>query len=253
MAAVALTVAPWQPQRVKVKRTPTGAQLLQGGAILSEIRSWPGPTHSLFDVLAAAIAVFGDESPVALLGFAGGGVVAPLRALGCRAPIMAVDVELFGERIFRELSADWAGDVRVEHEDAALWLQRTRRTFRVVCEDLSVLGVEGETKPAVTVTALPELIARRLSPDGVAIVNLLPVAGVSWRALTAQVVAPFATARVITVEGFENRIILAAARLPEPDAVAQALRARLAALRSRAAHGIAVRLVRARRAGTIRP
>ncbi|NIP94518.1 MAG: hypothetical protein GWO24_14175, partial [Akkermansiaceae bacterium] len=66
----------------KLRRCARGACLEQHGCVLSEILEEPGSTHSVFDVLAAAVAVFSPGRRVAVLGFAGGGMMAPLRKLG---------------------------------------------------------------------------------------------------------------------------------------------------------------------------
>lgn len=187
---------------------------MQGGAVLSEIRADPGPTDSIFDVLAALAHAFSRGPRVALLGFAGGGLVAPLRAMGSELAIDAVDLDLQGARIFEELSTDWKGDVRVAQDDAVDWLARRRRAYDVIVEDLSELGIEGETKPLVSVTALPEAIAERLRPAGIVIINLLPVPGVSWRSLQRQVLAPWQRAVIVEPAEFENRILLTGPRVP---------------------------------------
>jgi len=77
---------------VKIERTRRGARIREGDVILSEILALPGPTHSLFDLLAAGIAALAPGPRVAMLGFAGGGVVAPLRAMGWNHPLCCVDL-----------------------------------------------------------------------------------------------------------------------------------------------------------------
>lgn len=215
---------------MQIERHAKGARLVQGGAVLSEILNAPGATNSVFDILAAAIALHPSESPrVALLGFAGGGLVAPLRALGNRARLEACDLDPTGWTIFDELSKDWRGDVQMETEDAVSWLRRDRSRFDVVIEDLSCLGEDGEeTKPAISVTALPERIARRVSTThGIVATNLLPVPGVSWRALQAQVASPWPRAVLVELDEWENRILFAGPGVPSARATARRLGASL--------------------------
>src|SRR5262249_25485667 len=71
---------------LKVVRTRRSVRLVDGPDLVSHLRTTPGPTHGFFDLLAACAAAFapGDlaRAPrVLLLGFAAGGILAPLRAL----------------------------------------------------------------------------------------------------------------------------------------------------------------------------
>ncbi|MEC9081308.1 MAG: hypothetical protein VYE44_05980, partial [Verrucomicrobiota bacterium] len=66
----------------EVKPTGRGARLVQNGSVLSEVLAQPGPTNSVFDALAALVRLFSPGARVGLLGFAGGGIIAPLRAMG---------------------------------------------------------------------------------------------------------------------------------------------------------------------------
>ncbi|PIE23295.1 MAG: hypothetical protein CSA62_07815 [Planctomycetota bacterium] len=228
---------------MRIVRTARGARLLQGGAVVSEVLSAPGPTHSLFDVLAASIAMFARGDRLALLGFAGGGLVAPLRAMGCFHPLRAVDLSAEGEQLFRELSSPWCAEVRVEIEDAAHWLRRQRARFDLILEDLSVLGPEGETKPELSYQLLPQLIADRLSSHGVAVYNLLPVPKRSMKGLVRQVVRAHGAGVQLLLDDFENRVVLAGPGLPEAREIGSLLRRGLRALGSEQAERILVRTV----------
>ena len=92
----------------ELQRTPGGARLLQNGSVLSEVLSQPGPTDSVFDVLAAALNL-SKGTHAGILGFAGGGVIAPLRAMGGRHTISGVDLDESGYKLFRDISDDRQG------------------------------------------------------------------------------------------------------------------------------------------------
>jgi len=221
---------------MKIVRTRRGARMVDGRDVLSEIRATPGPTHSLFDILAAGIAGLGRGPRCAVLGFAGGGVVAPLRALGFDHPLHAVDLSRAGEPLFRELCGKWAGDVRLSESDAADWLRRAPHRFDIVLEDLTVPAPGGAVKPYISIDELPPLVAERLSPVGVVIVNLLPYPGMSWPVLIARIAAPHAWACVVECRDFENRLVVAGPGLPATArGVASALRRALRDLDSRQA------------------
>jgi hypothetical protein len=220
---------------VRVLRTRRGARLAAGGAVFSEILAAPGPTHSVFDVLAACVAALAAGPRVALLGFAGGGMIAPLRAMGCALPVEAVDLDLSAEPLFRRLSRGWAGAVRVVRDDATRWLRRPRAPYHVVVDDLAVLGASGVEKPAESLGGLPALAASRLAPRGLFVSNLLPAERLSWKEAVARVRSPFARAAVVLVGGFENRVVLGGEALEPPRALAARLRAALRGIGSRVA------------------
>ncbi len=226
---------------MKIQKTRRGARLVQGGAVLSEILRDPGATHSLFDVLAAAIAMLGRGDHVGLLGFAGGGLIAPLRAMGCFSPVRAADLSLEGYRVFEELSGPWIGDVRVAEEDAEHWLRAQRKPFDVLLEDLSVMGEEAETKPSLSYERLPEQIAAKLAPTGIAIFNLLPVRGRSMRSLVRKVAAPFPRAVQVLFDDFENRLVIGGRELEAAPDLGRLLRRGLRGIDSEQSTGLSVR------------
>ena len=219
----------------------------QDGLILSEVRDSPGPTDSLFDVLAATIAALTPGLRTAILGFAAGGIVAPLRAMGYGHPLLAVDLSLEGERLFRELSDVWCGQVRVTKADAVAWLTRQKRPFDLILEDLSA-DVDGEvTKPPVSLDELPQLMAERLSPGGIVITNVLPVPGQPWKPLLPMLAAPHPCAHVIELDEWENRVLIAGAQLPSAREVGRQLRMHLDGLGSIEADALTVRTLKRRR------
>ena len=199
---------------MKVVKTARGARIVEDDVVLSEILAAPGPTHSLFDVLAACVAALAPGPRCALLGFAGGGMIAPLRAMGFPHALSAVDLSRDGERVFRRLSRDWAGTVQLAQADAEAWLRRQRQPFDLIVEDLSVPSPAGTVKPYASFDTLPSLIRARLRPRGVAVTNVLPLPGTSWAALLARVALPHRRAVVLTLDEYENRIVLAGRALP---------------------------------------
>jgi len=95
-------------------------------------------------------------------------------------------------------------------------------------------------KPDVSLRALPELIRRRLTPRGVAVINTLPVPGVSWRGVFAPLAAPFPEACVVELDEYENRILVAGSGLGGSRGVSRRLRSTLRGIRSRQAERISV-------------
>lgn len=229
---------------MKVVKTRRGIRLVQQGLVLSEIRTTPGPTDSLFDVLAATIAALASGPDVAVLGFAGGGLVAPLRAMGFGHPLEAVDLSLAGEALFREHSGPWVGEVSVHEDEASRWLRARRRPFDLILEDLSVETTGDVTKPNVSLAVLPKLMKQKVGPQGVVVTNVLPVPGMAWRDLLARLAKPWrvrgARVQVIHLEDYENRVLLAG-RLPTASATSRTLKRHLRALGSDQTDGLSVR------------
>lgn len=225
---------------MRIVRTRRGVRLVQHGLVVSEVVDEPGPTDSLFDVLAACVAALTPGTRTLLLGFAAGGIVAPLRAMGFGHPLEAVDLSLEGEQIFRRHSGPWAGHVAVHEDEASHWLRRRRRTWDLILEDLSVESAGDVTKPPVSLTVLPDLMRRRLAPKGIAVVNVLPVPGYRWADLLARIAGSWKAAEVVHLEEYENRILLAG-RLPPARTTSRTLRRHLEAIGSNQAKGLSVR------------
>jgi spermidine synthase len=228
---------------VKVVRTRRGARIVEDDVVLSELLAKPGPTHALFDVLAACVAVLAPGPRFAMLGFAGGGIVAPLRALDFPHPVRAVDLSRDGEALFRELSSEWAGDVCLEIEDAADWLRRRRGRWDLILEDLSVPSPAGTVKPYASFDTLPGLIHRRLTSGGIALTNLLPLPGTSWDALTSRIAHPHRNALAVHFEEYENRFVVAGDSLPSAVHLSRRLGSALRSIGSGQCGRISVRTV----------
>jgi spermidine synthase len=229
---------------LRIVRTRRGARLVDRDVVLSEVLAQPGATHTLFDVLAACVAALAPGPRVALLGFAAGGMVAPLRAMGFAHALEAVDLDPQGERVFRELSGEWAGQVNVARMDAVQWLEAQRAPFDLIVEDLSVPSPGGTIKPYASIDELPRLMRDRLAPDGIAVTNLLPLPGTSWAALLARAAHPHDRAAVLLLDEYENRFVLAGAGLPDTPEASRRIRAALSAIGSDQARRLQLRTLR---------
>jgi len=227
---------------METRKTRHGIRIVHGRHIVSELLAQPGPTHSVFDVLAASVAALSPGRDLTMLGFSGGGMLAPLRSLGRDDRVHGVDLDLSGARIFRRLARKWSGDVSVTRADAVDFLRKSTRRHACIVEDLSVqLANRDVQKPDVSFELMPSLIAKRLSKRGVAIFNLLPSDSRTWRELERGVMAPFEVARVVQLDDFENRVLLAGAALPDPWTIHQQLNAVLSLLGSKMAGTLHVR------------
>ncbi len=229
---------------MRIVRLKGKARVVDRGDVVSELLERPGATNDLFDVLAAATLAVARPARLVMLGFAAGGVIAPLRALGFDGRVDAVDTSDAGSSLFEELASGWAGDVELHIEDAADWLARSAGGVDAALEDLSVPARGGHVKPGITFTKLPRLIRRRLSPRGVTVTNLLPPVDRSWRAALRAVRSPYQRAVVVTGEEWENRVVIAGDHLPHAAEVSRSIRALLARISSSQRERIEVRTLR---------
>ncbi|MBT3615491.1 MAG: hypothetical protein HN524_05840 [Verrucomicrobia bacterium] len=229
----------------EVRQTRRGARLVQNGSVLSEVLAQPGATDSVFDVLAAAVCGFSPGVRVGILGFAGGGLIAPLRAMGGNHKFSGVDLDRSGYELFCDLSAEWMGEVQFAQLDAAEWLHSQRGKFDFLLEDLSVGRAGDVFKPDVSIDTLPQVIQSKLKPGGVAVYNLLPPDDRTWAEMMAKVCAPFGFGVQVLFESFYNRVVvLANEALPSAREVSRLLRDSLTAIGSEMATDISVRSLR---------
>ncbi len=225
---------------MRIVRTSRGARLIEAGTVVSEIIAEPGPTHTFFDVLAAGVAALAPGPRVAILGFAGGGMIAPLRAMGFLHRVEAVDLSLAAAPLFRSLCGSWAGQVALARGDAATWLRSRRGRYDLVLDDLFAAGPHGMAKPEVCSTVLPRRMRVRLGRTGVAVINALPEKGRSFREVLAPLAAAHGPASVVLLEEYENRLVVAGSGMEDARDVSRRMRNVLRAIGSRQASRIRV-------------
>jgi len=224
-----------------VQPTRGGLRLSQHGVVISEIRLKPGPTHSIFDVLAALVAVAGPAGRVGILGFAGGGMMAPLRRLGFSGLVEAVDLDWVSHELFARHCCGWAGPVNWHHGDAVDWLRSQQRDFSVLVEDLSVPLAGDVFKPEVSWDVLPQLMAERLSLGGVAILNQIPRKNGDWPLTWAGFGRQLGPVLTVRLDDFENRILVTGQSIGTARGLGARLREALRVLGSRQADRLQVR------------
>jgi hypothetical protein len=222
-------------------RTRAGARLEHAGHVVSQMRATPGPTHSLFDLMAACVSTLAPGPHLALLGFGGGSIVAPLRALGWDHPIDAVDLSIEATLAYSRVAGAHLGDVCVTLRDAAAWLRSQRKRFDAIVEDLS-LNVPGDlVMPPVCFDPLPKLIAARLTTRGVALVNVFSPGPLGWNAWLRRLVPAGLRAVILEPDDFDHRLLLLSRHLPDAHTLSTRIRATLHAIRSRQASRFALR------------
>ncbi len=221
--------------------TAKGVRLEQYGVVLSEILKEPGPTHSIFDVLAIAADQVSVGDRCGLLGFAGGGVLAPLRASGSDLVVDGVDLDDTGYQEFRRICSKWAGDVRFSQEDALQWLERDGDSFDVIIEDLSEPQGHDVFKPDLSFGELPGAIRRRLAPGGGLVINLLRRPDQVWAQLLGSVTFEGEAGFLVSFDDFMNKILIIGVGLEDARTFSRKLRRALWSIGSDLSDAISVR------------
>jgi len=155
-----------------------------------------------------------------------------------------VDLERAGYDLFREHCHRWAGPVNWQQADAVEWLRRQPADFGVLVDDLSVPSNDDVIKPAITWEVLPELIRDRLARGGAAVFNLLLPPSGNWFPELTPIASLFKAAHLVSLDEYENRILIGADDLPPARELGVQLRQTLRRVRSRHATRIHLRNLR---------
>jgi hypothetical protein len=167
------------------------------------------------------------------MGFAGGGMMAPLVRLGFKGTLETVDLDGESYDFFRRHCPGWSSLVDWTQADAEQWLRRQRQPFGLLVEDLSEPWENDVKKPDLCWGVLPGLIQQHLAPEGIAVFNLLKPKSDRWEPELTGLARHYQEARLLLLEDFENRILVAGNALPTARVLGNRLRASLGTLRSR--------------------
>lgn len=198
--------APLRP-KVEVKVGKRGRALEIDGTFASWYEPGLPITGSVWDALAAPLLALPKtrRRDVLLLGLGGGSVARVVRALAPDARI--VGVEMSGEVLRaarRWLELD-ALDIDVVQADARLYLQRARRRYDLIVEDLFMGSGRAVYKPDWLPDPGLDSIRRRLAPGGVLVSNTIDEAAPMAAALARR----FRGLISIEVEDYDNRVLVA--------------------------------------------
>lgn len=160
--------------RVYTRRVRDGIELRIDGTLASFHRPGEIRTGPVWDALAAPLLAVPARRrrQILVLGFAGGSVARVMRALAPEATIVGVDRDADVLRVARrEFGIDALG-VEFAVADAVTFLEKERRRFDAIVEDVIVGSVRSVRRPT-HLLARYELVTRRLAPGGVLILNTI--------------------------------------------------------------------------------
>jgi spermidine synthase len=209
--------------RIHVRVTRRGRELHVDGTLASYYRRGHAMTGSVWDGLAAPLAALGGArvGRVLILGLGGGSAARAIRALAPAAEIVGVESDAGVIRAARRwLDLDALG-LEVVHGDARTFLERDRRRFDLIVDDVFQAAEGDAWKPDWLPQPGVGLAARRLRAGGVLASNTIAETAAVVRAYRAL----FGRALTLRLRDYENCIVVGGVG----DLSARELRARIAA------------------------
>ncbi len=209
--------------RVEVRVHARGRALHVDGSFASWYTPGLPITGSVWDALAAPILALPPRRrrSVLILGLGGGSVARVLRAVAPRVRIVGVEASGDVLRAARRwLDLDELG-VEVIQGDAFAYLNRARRRYDLVVEDLFVGRGRRVRKPDWLLRPGLELARRRLAPEGLLVTNTLDES----RDVAAELRELFDTRLSIRGADYDNCVFVAGHRPLSAHALRTALRA----------------------------
>jgi len=190
-----------------VREVRGGRELRVDGTFASLYRPGSPATGSVWDAIAAPVLALPPERRrrVLLLGLGGGSAARVVRAIAPRAEIIGVELDRdVIEAARRSFAIDELG-LEIQLADAHAYLERERRHFDVVLEDVFVGAGDKVHKPDWLPHPGHELAARRVARGGLLVSNTLDEAPEVSRVLRGLYPAVVR----IDVEDYDNRIFAA--------------------------------------------
>lgn len=194
--------------RVEVKPSGKGRALRIDGTFASWYRPGQAVTGSVWDALAAPLLLLPRprRERVLILGLGGGSAARVVRALAPRARITGVEIDAAVVRAARRwFDLDGLG-VELVQGDAQLYLERTRRRFDVILDDVFVGNRRTVRKPDWLPDPGLALAACRLQSGGILVSNAIDEAAPVAREMRRL----FASTLQIEIEGYDNRVVVGA-------------------------------------------
>jgi spermidine synthase len=194
--------------RVEVKRTRNGRALRINGTFASWYQPGTAITGSVWDALAAPLLLLppARRRQLLILGLGGGSAARVARALAPRARITGVELDPEVVRAARRwFDLDELG-VEVVRGDAQRYLERTRKRFDVIFEDIFIGSRRTIRKPDWLPSPGLALAARRLRAGGILASNALDEAA----AVTREMRGLFGSTLRIDIDDYDNRIVVGA-------------------------------------------
>jgi spermidine synthase len=194
--------------RVEVKQSGKGRALRIDGTFASWYEPGKAVTGSVWDALAAPLLLLpmSRRDRVLILGLGGGSAARVARALAPRARITGVEIDAGVVRVARRWFDLDGLDVEVVRDDAQNYLERTRRRFDVILDDVFVGNRRTVRKPDWLPDPGLALASARLRPGGILVSNAIDEAASVAREMRRL----FSNTLQIEIEDYDNRVMVGA-------------------------------------------
>ena len=205
-----VTARPKRKPVVRVRGGPRGRALSIDGTFASWYRPGSSLTGSVWDALATPLLLLPPtrRRAVLVLGLGGGSAARVVRAVAPRARIVGVEHSAQVLQAARRCFDLDELDVEVVRSDARRYLDRTRRRFDLVIEDVFVGSARRVRKPNWLPDPGLTRAARCLHPGGVLVSNSIDETRDVARAMRSL----FPSTLRIDVEGYDNRVVVGGPR-----------------------------------------
>ena len=208
-----IEVAHTKHQSLEIWKSDLATEFRVEGAVHAWFHHKRFLTGLAWDMIAAS-ALLGKNDPprsVLMLGLAGGTAFRVLRHLlpDCKLTAVDIDQEIVG--LAREhMDLDALG-IEVVIGDAYAWLEKNKRAFDVVIDDIYLAGKTDVFRPREWDDGLMAHLKRAMAPGGVLAVNLVTGAGHrAMQSLTRRVLREnFPVVRTITSAEAMNEVLVA--------------------------------------------
>jgi len=202
-------------QELEIWKSGLATEFRVAGAIHASYHKSRYLTGLAWDIIAAAVLLRPGGAPksILMLGLAGGTSLRTLRHLLPECEFVAVDIDREIIALAREhMDLDALG-IKIHVADAYAWLEKNRRRFDVVFDDIYLAGKTDVFRPREWDPRLMEHLKKAVAPGGLLAVNLVTGKGHrGMQSLTRRVLRDgFGEVRSLVTPESMNEVLVAGA------------------------------------------
>ncbi|MGJ8642593.1 MAG: spermidine synthase [Luteolibacter sp.] len=207
-------------QKISVWKSDLATEFRVAGAIHAQMHRSRFLTGLAWDLIASGALLHGSGRPksILMLGVAGGTAHRTLRHLLPDVELTGIDLD--GELIElakEEMDLSETG-ARIVIADAYSWMQKNRRKFDVIIDDLYLAGEEDVFRAEECDGDWLSLVQKSLAPGGILALNLVTGSGhrAKQTATRKRLAALFPTVRSLTTPDSLNEVLAAGETVATP-------------------------------------